>query len=383
MVPKLLLAALVVGGATVAQGRVVGAAVIPHGDFCYDPSLVNRQNGSQQLHDAAVRVGASIDALRPELVLLTTPHGMALERDFAVYENSNASGFASIGQDLHNASFPQYKVELSRRGAPEHAGPLARALQAGGANVSGLLTFADSEPAALRWGEVVPLSFLARDGAPTLVWSMPQRRYLEDVSMVPELIGLGAQLYDYLEALTERVVVVVSSDLAHTHLASGPYGYSATAEPFDEAAGAWAATLDAAPLLENATAIVDQALSCGFTGLVMLHGLVRAILPLPACPPAPACAAAPPSLATRRLTAPVCMPCRLPRCCPQLERGGGAKAFTPKLWANAHPTYYGMLVASFMRQGAAEAVAAPRLRGGVSAQQLQAAARRRWADREI
>ena len=57
--------------------------------------------------------------------------------------------------------------------------------------------------------------------------------------------------------------------------------------------------------------------------------------------------------------------------------------FTPKLWANAHPTYYGMLVASFMRQGAAEAVAAPRLRGGVSAQQLQAAARRRWADREI
>ena len=305
--PKLLLA-LVVGGATVAQGRVVGAAVIPHGDFCYDPSLVNRQNGSQQLHDAAVRVGASIDALRPELVLLTTPHGMALERDFAVYENSNASGFASIGQDLHNASFPQYKVELSRRGAPEHAGPLARALQAGGANVSGLLTFADSEPAALRWGEVVPLSFLARDGAPTLVWSMPQRRYMEDVSMVPELLGLGSQLFDYLEALTERVVVVVSSDLAHTHLASGPYGFSAAAEPFDEAAGAWAATLDAAPLLENATAIVDQALSCGFTGLVMLHGLVRAMLPLPACPPAPACAAAPPSLATRRLTAPVCTP---------------------------------------------------------------------------
>ena len=38
------------------QARVLGAAVIPHGDFCYDPSLVNFQNGSQQLHDAARQV---------------------------------------------------------------------------------------------------------------------------------------------------------------------------------------------------------------------------------------------------------------------------------------------------------------------------------------
>ena len=53
------------------------------------------------------QVGAAISALQPELIVLTTPHGMALERDFAVYENSNASGFASIGADLHNASFPQ------------------------------------------------------------------------------------------------------------------------------------------------------------------------------------------------------------------------------------------------------------------------------------
>ena len=33
--------------------------------------------------------------------------------------------------------------------------------------------------------------------------------------------------------MTERVVVVISADLAHTHLSSGPYGYSNTSEPFD------------------------------------------------------------------------------------------------------------------------------------------------------
>ena len=93
-----------------ATARVVGAAVIPHGDFTFDPSLVHYENGSRELHEAARGAGAALEALEPELVFLTTPHGMALERDFTVYENSNASGFASIGQDLHNASFHQYKV---------------------------------------------------------------------------------------------------------------------------------------------------------------------------------------------------------------------------------------------------------------------------------
>ena len=37
-----------------------------------------------------------------------------------------------------------------------------------------------------------------------------------------------------------RKQVLVSSDLAHTHLASGPYGYSPAAEPFDLAVGRWA-----------------------------------------------------------------------------------------------------------------------------------------------
>lgn len=37
--------------------------------------------------------------------------------------------------------------------------------------------------------------------------------------------------------LQERVVVVISADLAHTHSADGPYGYSPAAQPFDRACG--------------------------------------------------------------------------------------------------------------------------------------------------
>ena len=128
--------------------------------------------------------------------------------------------------------------------------------------------------------------------------------------MTDEMLRVGAALGRELELLALRVAVVISADLAHTHLASGPYGYSAAAEPFDKAVGSWAATLADAPLLVNARTLAADALSCGYTGLVMLHGLF-----------------------TR------------------------SKIFAPDKWrpmargpfALAHPTYYGMLVAGFDR----------------------------------
>ena len=33
--------------------------------------------------------------------------------------------------------------------------------------------------------------------------------------------------------MSEKVAVVISADLAHTHLKTGPYGYSNASEPFD------------------------------------------------------------------------------------------------------------------------------------------------------
>jgi len=131
---------------------------------------------------------------------------------------------------------------------------------------------------------------------------MPTRRN-QPVPLLPELIDLGHHLSDYLEQLSQRVAIVVSSDLAHTHLECGPYGYSPTAEPFDQACGRWARTLDPEPLLITAAGLVDEALSCGYTGLVLLHGILERV---------------------------------------NVE-------WKPELLANHHPTYYGMLVARFER----------------------------------
>jgi aromatic ring-opening dioxygenase LigB subunit len=50
-----------------------------------------------------------------------------------------------------------------------------------GQNVSGILAFADSEPIALRWGEVIPLTFFkslfeGKRNSRVAVLSVPTRR---------------------------------------------------------------------------------------------------------------------------------------------------------------------------------------------------------------
>jgi len=165
-------------------------------------------------------------------------------------------------------------------------------------NISQIRAFANAEPIPLRWGEIIPLSFL-NDHA-VIVLSIPSKRSAP-VPMIPELIQLGRHLRDYFEKIPRRVVVVISADLAHTHLECGPFGYSDTAAPFDEACGQWAKTLDPKPLLVDAASLVDRALSCGFPGLVLLEGILE----------------------------------------PTREQ------WKPELLANFHPTYYGMLVAKF------------------------------------
>jgi len=282
----------------------VGAAFLPHGDFAYDPSLVDYKNGSLQLHHSSLEVGKIISDLAPDLVFLSTPHGLALSNDFGVYQNTDASGFAILGSDLQNSSFPSYTVPLSARLSPDISGQIVNTLSH--TNVSGILAFGDSEAISLRWGEVIPLSFfesyLNKSDCKTLIWSQPQRRQTQTVAMIPELLNMGKLLAKILEESTLRVVVVISGDLAHTHLESGPYGYSPDAEPFDLACGKWASTLAPVALLDEAAKLVGNALSCGYTGMVTLHGILSEV-----------------------------------------------GTWQPHLYANYHPTYYGMMVAFFQR----------------------------------
>lgn len=327
MLPRLsALAVWAIGPAVYA--RLEAVAIAPHGDFALDPSLIKGVNGSDIVHNASLALGGLLVDLQPDFILLSSPHGIALANDFGLYLSSNASGFALIGSDLHNASWPGYPVYMD---FPLQSGvmtTLSSTLARQGWNVSGILPWGDSEPIGIRWGEVVPLWFMKQyvnatsSGSPVWshptvgLWSQPLRRYTAGVqaAMVPELLGTGAALFDFLEALPGTTVLVISADQSHVHPNPvQPYGANATAAAlFESAVGDWLKTGNGTRLTADAAQVADSAMSCGFTGMVLAQGAVSRCTELQASRP----------------------------------------CWSPTLYALEAPTYYGMAVGAFWRSQA-------------------------------
>ncbi|XP_077988566.1 protein TTE1956-like [Glandiceps talaboti] len=291
------------------NARVTGCYVLPHGGIALDPTYFNTTNSTSKeeawtLHHAAKQLGHKIRKQSPDIIFLSTPHGIADLKDFVLFLNSEGYGIA----DTDNCACPPCCYNISVPLDSDVSQDIVHELRVQHKlNVSGLTGFGapgNNEQFPLRWGEVIPLYFTWNSSqTKVVILSQPTRRYNDSMEMIPELLRVGGTLYKMLHSSPKRVAVVISADLAHTHDKDGPYGYSPTAEPFDQACGKWASELDEGALLDVASILVDYALSCGYTGLVMLHGLLRA---------------------------------------------SDLSLWKPHVYANLHPSYYGMMVAEFL-----------------------------------
>ena len=82
-----------------ATAKIVVAGVLPHGDFVFDPSLVHNENGSVALHGNATLLAARIEVSKPDIVFLSSPHGLESTTAFTLYRNTNSR--CNMGVDLY------------------------------------------------------------------------------------------------------------------------------------------------------------------------------------------------------------------------------------------------------------------------------------------
>ena len=89
------------------SSKLIGNFVMPHGGIALDPTHFNTTNSTSleeawQIHEACITVGEEISKLNPDLILLSTPHGIADLRNFVFYLNPAAYGTA----DTDNCACP-------------------------------------------------------------------------------------------------------------------------------------------------------------------------------------------------------------------------------------------------------------------------------------
>ena len=329
---------------------LVGVTFLPHGTMTLDPTRNDLPDGATSLHHHCMAISARIAALRPDLILLSTPHGLALHRSAAVYQPLIET--VAQGSCEWKEQWTEYgvKVRLDGQRSGELLTFLQRRRREGEGEeeervrAEGLTAFAGlSTP--LRWGETVPLYFALHHLLSTsssvppppstaaaaaaagplrfldassaafpgvVVLSQPrvgltaEDRASFRIDQRKLLPRLGADLRHYLDSLPLRSLLVVSGDLAHTHRWSSdetvlpalytpdktawttfPQHGTTEADTYDEAVQRWMTgdgasarheswVPDSDIICRQAGDVEEKGMSCGYTGLLTLQGVLGA-----------------------------------------------------------------------------------------------------------
>ena len=201
----------------------VGAAILPHGSMIFDGdpnttivACLERNktmpsdiiSNCHDLFTACEHAGDLLAKTNYGVVLLLTPHGISLmSGSFGVYMSGVARGNA-----LWNGSFEEF--ELSVELDNELSEQLLEFVQKRGISADGIVTFSRMET-PLRWGEVVPLWFVKNKAG--LKSSKVKYVIVSVGAKSRNFEAMGRALHSFASSLQQRVAVVVSGDLAHTH----------------------------------------------------------------------------------------------------------------------------------------------------------------------
>ena len=262
----------------------------------------------QTLYRATREAAEMAKCTKPEVIFLNTPHGVRLSDHFAVYLNSRAKGNAEW-----NGQWTEYDVDVALD--VDTAKAFLEHLQGDSIPAEGVAPFSPCE-SPLRWGEVVPLWFfrdLTSAGVKLVIFNNPLSKMRKNEPL-SEVTKVGTSIARFLNGLQQRILYLVSGDLAHSHettctlplyLADPRWNMptSPTALPFDLCVEHWvlctplaaqdltqpAKTTDkhstkwdkntykvAEQWLAKAIDLKGSALSCGIYGFGVLHGILAA-----------------------------------------------------------------------------------------------------------
>lgn len=218
------------------QWQVLGAMLLPHGAVLLDPGSYIGQSPSERtaadrLYHGGQQAAQLLQQLRPDLILLVTPHGIAHDNNLVLYHHPTAVGTQRAGTNERHSFTANINIDMSMTAAlMDHLVAnaqnvsLLEATPGGWASPAAAAGGAPDELAIqLGWGEVVPWAALGNPITPSVILATPAPTG-SDTSMVGDLLLLGQLLGEYFSASgAPRTLMLISADLAHTHShAEGP-----------------------------------------------------------------------------------------------------------------------------------------------------------------
>lgn len=229
--------------------------IVPH------PPLIIPAVGNGQEHEIEATVHAyrsvaeEIASIRPETIILITPHNVMYADYLHISPGTSAEGdFGSFGaKQVHIGK--SYDTELVDELIQLAAD---RNIPAG--------SLGERDP-SLDHGVLVPLYFVEQ------VYHT-YRIVRISVSGLSQLTHyrFGQCIAEAVNRLDRKAVLIASGDLSHKLLAKGPYGYAPEGPAFDEEVTQAMAKADFMKFLTFEESFTEAAAECGLRGFVIMAG---------------------------------------------------------------------------------------------------------------
>lgn len=208
-------------------------------------------------------------ALRPETIVIATPHNLRLRGYIGVITAEFASGVLPMFEP--GPVRAKIRVTCDRElGDIVLKRAAARRLPVVGANYATASGKYSTMP--LDWGTLVPLWFFLKGyrRPPQVLIVTPSREI-----PLEQNVRFGELIAEVVRRRRKRVVFVASADHGHAHLAKGPYGYHPAAGEYDEAMVRAIRHDELSSILRLDPKLVENAKPDSLWQVAMLYGVAR------------------------------------------------------------------------------------------------------------
>ena len=234
---------------------VIAAFIVPHPPIILPEVGRGKEKEIQKTIDAFKEVAYRIAALKPDTIVLTSPHTTMYADYFHISPGETARG------DLGRFGAPAAKIEAAYDSEFVHA-------LAGAAEQVGLSAGTQGErDNTLDHATIVPLRFINEQ-------YNDYKLVRIGLSGLPELdhYRLGKCIAQTAEDLNRRVVFVASGDLSHKLTDDGPYGFDEAGPAFDRDITTAMAQADFLHFLSFDESFSEAAAECGLRSFIIMAG---------------------------------------------------------------------------------------------------------------
>lgn len=237
---------------------IVGAFVMPHPPIIFPEVGKGEERAIQDTIDACREAARQIAALKPETIVVISPHSVMYEDYIHISPGKGAEG------DL--AAFRAPSISVHAVYDTSFVEALAREARSKGIH-AGIRGQRDD---SLDHGTIIPLHFVNQENIEYKVVRI-------GISGLPngEHFQLGRCIAKVAKETGRRVVVLASGDLSHRLTEEGPYGFAKEGPKFDRFVTDAFKTSDFAKLLSLPKSLCEAAGECGLRAFITMAGALE------------------------------------------------------------------------------------------------------------